>query len=57
MPWRLYEVRRAALPAASDPGKTGRAARWRTHATGTRMQAALTAMAASKKLPVTPKTA
>ncbi len=45
MPWRLYEVRRAVLPTASDPGKTGRAARWlRTHATGTRaqMQAALT---------------
>ncbi len=56
MPWRLYEVRRAVLPTASDPGKTGRAARWlRTHAAGIRaqMQAALTAVAASKRLPVT----
>jgi hypothetical protein len=53
MPWHLYEVRRAVLPAAGDPGKTGRAARWlRVHATGTRAQmtATLTATAASNKL-------
>jgi len=56
IPWRLYEVRRAVLPAASDPAKTGRAARWlRTHATGTRAQmtAALTTVAARNGLPVT----
>jgi hypothetical protein len=56
MPWRLYEIRRAVLPAASDPGKTGRTARWlRTHATGTQTQmtAALSTIAANRELPVT----
>jgi hypothetical protein len=56
MPWRLYEIRRAVLPGATGPGKIGRAARWlRTHGTGTRTQmtAALSAIAASKELPVT----
>ncbi len=56
MPWRLYEVRRAVLPAATGAGKTSRAARWlRAYASGTRAQmaTALAATAASNKLRVT----
>jgi hypothetical protein len=51
MPWHLYEVPAGGAPAAGDPGKTGRAARWlRIHATGTQMTAMLTVVAARKKL-------
>jgi hypothetical protein len=56
MPRQLYQVRRAVLPKATDPGLAGRAARWlRAHADGTRAQmaAALNAMAAHEGLRVT----